>query len=65
MSKGEKLGKLLDKGNIIQQQMDAIFKQYNVRHLDLKSLPAEGRKEWNQLFKQKDEITEQIGKLFK
>lgn len=64
MTKGEELGVLLDKGEIIQQQMNAVFTRYNAKYLDLKSLPKEGREEWNQLFKQKNEITAQIGKLF-
>lgn len=65
MSKGEKLELLLNQEASINQQMDAIFERYNVPYLDLKNLPDEGKEEWDCLFKQKDEITDQIGRLFK
>lgn len=65
MTKGEKLEALLNQESSINQQMDAIFKRYNVPFLDLRNLPDEGKEEWDCLFKQKDEITDQIGRLFK
>lgn len=65
MSKGKELKKLLDKGEAIQKEMDAIFFRYDVKYLDLTSLPEEARDEWNQLFDKKNTITNQIGDLFK
>lgn len=65
MTTGTELGILLDKGEILHQQMDAIFIRYNVKHLDLKSLPKKGKDEWDKLFREKDGITTEIGKLFK
>lgn len=65
MNKGEKLGMLLDEGEAIEQQMNAVFTQYSIKLLDLKNLPKEGKDKWDQLFKQKDEIANQIGQLFK
>lgn len=63
MSKGEDLKQLLDKRDVIQKQMDDIFTKYNVGYLDLKSLLPKGIEEWEQLFKQKDDITQDIVKL--
>lgn len=65
MSKGKELKKLLDKGSAIQKEMDAIFSRYEVKYLDLASLPEEARDEWNQLFDKKNMISNQIGDLFK
>lgn len=65
MSKGKELKKLLDKGSAIQKEMDAIFSRYDVKYLDLTSLPEEARDEWNQLFDKKNTISNQIGDMFK
>lgn len=64
MTKGDELEKLLDEGDTTQQQMNAIFTQYNVPFLELKALPPEGLRKWERLMKQQDVINTQIGKLF-
>lgn len=65
MSKGKELKKLLDKGEAIQKEMDAIFFRYDVKYLDIKALPQKAKDEWDQLFEQKNTITNQIGDMFK
>lgn len=63
MSKGEKLGKLLDRGEKLHRQMDNIFAKAGVPLLDLKALSQPDMEEWNRLQSLNDEVVKQIGSL--
>lgn len=63
MSKGEELGKLLDRGEKLHRQMDNIFAKAGVPLLDLKALSQPDMEEWNRLQSLNDEVVKQIGSL--
>jgi hypothetical protein len=49
MSKGDKLGDLLNEGDNIHAQMRQLFIKNNIENLDLKLLPEADKKEWYRL----------------
>lgn len=63
MSKGDKLAILLDKADILHDQMNQIFLKQGLTTPDLSLLSSADREEWNRLYEQYKEISDEICKL--
>lgn len=63
MNKGEQLGILLDKANILHEQMNQIFLKQGLTTPDLSLLSPVDREEWNRLYEQSKYVSDEICKL--
>lgn len=63
MSKGEQLGILLDKADILHRQMNQIFLKQGLTTPDLSLLSPADREEWNRLYELSKELSDRICKL--
>lgn len=63
MSKGNKLGILLDKADILHKQMDQIFLKQGLTTPDLSLLSSEDKEEWDNLYEQSKVVSDEICKL--
>lgn len=63
MNKGEQLGILLDKADILHSRMNQIFLRQGLDTPDLSSLLPDDREEWNRLYESKKKVTDEICKL--
>lgn len=63
MSKGEQLGILLDKADILHNQMNQIFLKQGLTTPELSLLPLSDKEEWLRLYEQSKEIADEICKL--
>lgn len=63
MSKGERLGILLDKADALHKQMNHIFLKQGLKTPDLSLLSATDREEWNMLDEQCKKISDEICEL--
>lgn len=63
MSKGNKLGILLDKADSLHEQMDQIFLKQGLTTPDLSLLSLRDKEEWNRLYEQSKEVSDEICKL--
>ena len=63
MSKGEKLGILLDKANILHNRMNRIFLKQGLTTPALSSLSSSDREEWYRLYEQDKKIGDEICSL--
>lgn len=63
MNKGEQLGILLDKADILHNQMNQIFLKQGLTTPDLSLLSPVDREEWNRLYEQSKNVSDEICKL--
>lgn len=63
MSKGEKLGTLLDKSDALDNQMNQIFIKQGLYTPDLSLLSPIDQEEWNRIHEQSKVLTAEICKL--
>lgn len=63
MSKGDQLGILLDKADVLHKQMNQIFLRQGLKTPDLSLLSSADREEWNRLYEQCKKISDEICEL--
>lgn len=63
MSKGDQLGILLDKADVLHKQMNQIFLRQGLKTPDLSLLSSADREEWNRLYEQCRKISDEICEL--
>lgn len=63
MRKGEQLGILLDKVNVLHNQMNQIFLKQALFTPDLSLLSPADKEEWYKLYEQHKELSDKICKL--
>ena len=63
MSKGIKLGILLDQAKILHDQMNEVFLKQSLTTPDSFLLSSTDKEEWNRLYEQSKEVSDQICKL--
>lgn len=63
MNKGERLGILLDKADILHYQMNLIFLKQGLKTPDLSLLSTDDKEEWYRLYEQSKRVTDEICKL--
>ena len=63
MSKGEQLGILLDKAEMLHNKMNNIFLKQGLTTPDLNSLSPTDKEEWNRLYEKSRETSDQICRL--
>lgn len=63
MSKGEQLGILLDKAEMLHNQMNQIFLKQGLKTPDLSLLSPADKEEWYSLYEQSKETSDEICKL--
>lgn len=63
MNKGEKLGILLDKADILHNKMNKIFLQKGLDTPDLTLISTPDREDWNKLYEQSKKNADEISNL--
>ena len=63
MNKGEQLGILLDKADVLHNQMNQIFLKQGLDTPDLTLISASDKEEWYRLYEESKEVSNQICKL--
>lgn len=63
MSKGERLGILLDKADALHKLMNQIFLKQGLKTPDLSLLSSNDREEWSRLYEQCKKISDEICEL--
>lgn len=63
MNKGEHLGLLLDKVDLLHKQMNQIFLKQGLTTPDLALVSASDREEWYRLYEQANDVSDEICKL--
>lgn len=63
MSKGEQLEHLLDKANILHNQMNQIFLKQGLTTPDLSLLSSADKEEWFRLYEQSKKVSDDICNL--
>lgn len=63
MSKGKQLGILLDKADVLHNQMNQIFLKQGLFTPDLSLLSPADKEEWYKLYEQHKELSDKICKL--
>ncbi|MCP3931139.1 MAG: hypothetical protein GY705_18805 [Bacteroidetes bacterium] len=63
MNKGEQLGILLDKADVLHNQMNQIFLKQGLDTPDLTLVSASDKEEWYRLYEESKEVSNQICKL--
>lgn len=63
MSKGEQLGALLDKANILYNQMNQIFLKQGLTTPDLSLLSSADKEEWQRLHELPKKVSDDICNL--
>lgn len=63
MSKGEQLEHLLDKANILHNQMNQIFLKQGLTTPDLSLLSSADKEEWLRLYEQSKKVSDDICNL--
>lgn len=63
MSKGEQLGILLDKADVLHSQMNQIFLKQGLSTPELNLLSPDDKEEWYKLYEQSTEVSNEICKL--
>lgn len=63
MSKGKRLSDLLDKANILHNQMNQIFLKQGLTTPDLSLLSSADKEEWLRLYEQSKKLSDDICNL--
>lgn len=63
MNKGEQLGILLDKADVLHNQMNQIFLKQGLSTPELNLLSPDDKEEWHKLYEQSTEVSNEICKL--
>lgn len=63
MNKGERLGILLDKADVLHYQMNLIFLKQGLKTPDLSLLSTADKEEWYRLYEQSKRVTDEICEL--
>lgn len=63
MNKGEQLGILLDKADILHNKMNQIFLKQGLNTPNLNQLEPEDKAEWFRLYEQSKKVSDEICKL--
>lgn len=63
MNKGKRVGLLIDRANILNEQMNHIFLKQGLTTMDLSLLPPLDKEKWLALFEESKKVTDEICKL--